>query len=159
MLHNSCNKQNEYKYSCGHLFPLLQIINSHELVCLISRNKYDNVLMLHSYASMIVLLFCHNHFINVYCHMLIAALDFMLRRSRETVLRTLYAHACHEIRATSSTWISTKGDQRSLDPSVDSKSFVLYLKPYISLCRLLIKQSLGQDFPRSFGESGGSSGA
>jgi len=71
--------------------------------------------MLHCYASMIELLFCCNHFIDVYCHMLIAALEFMLRRSREIVLRTLYAHACHEIRATSGTWLSTKGDQRSLD--------------------------------------------
>ena len=32
--------------------------------------------LLHSYASMTVLLFCHNHFIDVYCHMLIAALEF-----------------------------------------------------------------------------------
>jgi hypothetical protein len=39
--------------------------------------------LLHSYASMIVLLFCCNHFIDVYCHMLIAALEFMLCRSRE----------------------------------------------------------------------------
>ena len=45
--------------------------------------------LLHSYASMIVLLSCHNHFIDVYCHMLIAALEFMLRRSREIALRTL----------------------------------------------------------------------
>ena len=67
--------------------------------------------MLHSYSSMIVLLFCHNHFIDVYCHMLIAALEFTLRRSRETVLRILYAHACREIRATSGMWLSTKGDQ------------------------------------------------
>jgi len=38
--------------------------------------------------------------------MLIAALEFMLRRSSETVLRTLYAHACREIRAASGTWLS-----------------------------------------------------
>ena len=48
--------------------------------------------------------FCHNHFIDVFCHMLIAALEFMLCRSRETVLRTLYAHDCREIRAASGTW-------------------------------------------------------
>jgi len=27
-----------------------------------------------------VLLFCRNHFIDVYCHMFIAALEFMLHR-------------------------------------------------------------------------------
>jgi len=64
--------------------------------------------------------------------MLIAALEFMLRRSREIVLRTLHAHACHEIRAVCVTWLSTYGDQRLLDPSVDSESFVLYLKPYVA---------------------------
>jgi len=57
------------------------------------------------------------------------------------------------------TWLSTQGDQRSLDPSVDSESFVLYLEPHVALRRLSIKQSLGQDVPRSSGESGGSSGA
>jgi len=31
----------------------------------------------------IVLLFCRNYFIGVYCHMLIAALQFMLHRSWE----------------------------------------------------------------------------
>ena len=82
---------------------------------MVSRNKYDHVLMLHCYASMIVLLFCRNNFIDVYCHMLIAALEFTLCKSREIVLRTLYAHACCEIRVTSGTWLSTKGDQRSLD--------------------------------------------
>jgi len=39
--------------------------------------------------------------------MLIAALELMLCRSRETVLRTLYAHTCREIRAASGTWLST----------------------------------------------------
>ena len=63
--------------------------------------------VLHSYAYMIVLLFCRNHFIEVYCHVLIAALEFMLCNSREIVLRTLHAHACHEIRAASRTWLST----------------------------------------------------
>jgi len=63
--------------------------------------------VLHSYANMIVLLFCRNHFIDVYCHMLIAALQFVLRRSSEIVLRTLYTHACREIRAASDTWLST----------------------------------------------------
>jgi len=43
--------------------------------------------------------------------------------------------------------------------SVDSESFLLYLKPYVALRRLSIKQSLEQDIPRSSGESGGSSGA
>jgi len=41
--------------------------------------------LLHSYANMNVLLSCHNHFIAVYCHKSIAALEFMLRRSREIV--------------------------------------------------------------------------
>ena len=63
--------------------------------------------VLHSYASMIVVLFCRNHFIHVYCHMLTAALKFILRRSREIVLRTLHAHPCCEIRAASGTWLST----------------------------------------------------
>jgi len=31
----------------------------------------------------IVSLFCHNHFIDVYCRKFIAALEFMLHRSRE----------------------------------------------------------------------------
>jgi len=53
-----------------------------------------------------VLLFCRNHFIDVYRHMFIAALEFMLRRSREIVLRILYSHACHEIRAASGIWLS-----------------------------------------------------
>ena len=41
-----------------------------------------------------VLLFCHKHFIDVYCHMFIAALEFTLRRSREIVLRneSLYVY-------------------------------------------------------------------
>jgi len=56
---------------------------------------------------MIALLFCHNHFIDVYCHMLISALEFILSRSREIILRTLYAHVCREIRAASGTWLST----------------------------------------------------
>jgi len=55
----------------------------------------------------IVLLFCCNHFIDVYCRMFIAALDLMLRWPREIVLRTLYAHACREIRATGGTRLST----------------------------------------------------
>ena len=55
--------------------------------------------------------------------------------------------------------LSTKGEQRSRDPSVDSESFVRYLKRYDALRRLSIKQSLGQDVQRSSGESGGSSGA
>jgi len=63
--------------------------------------------LLHSYASIIVLLFCCNHFIDVYYHMLIAALEFTLSKSKEIVLRTLYAHAYREIRAASGTWLST----------------------------------------------------
>ena len=51
--------------------------------------------------------------------MLIAALEFTLRRSREIVLRTLYAHACRGIRAA-------------------SESFVLHLKPYAALRRLSV---------------------
>jgi len=39
--------------------------------------------------------------------MLIAAVVFMLRRSREIVLRTLHAHACREIREASGTCLST----------------------------------------------------
>ena len=31
-----------------------------------------------------------------------------------------------------------KAHQRSLDPSVDSESFVLYLEPYVALRRLLM---------------------
>jgi len=77
-------------------------------------------MVLHSYASMIVLLFCRNHFIDVYCHMLIADVEFTLRRSREIVLRTLYAPACREMREASGTRLSTSGDQRSREPSVDS---------------------------------------
>ena len=65
--------------------------------------------MLHSYALMIcsTALSFVNHFIEVYCHTLIAAVVFMLRRSREIVLRTLYAHACREIRAASGKLLST----------------------------------------------------
>jgi hypothetical protein len=33
--------------------------------------------VLHSYALMIVLRFYHNHFIDVYCHKLVVALEFM----------------------------------------------------------------------------------
>jgi hypothetical protein len=41
-------------------------------------------------SSYIVLLFCRNHFIDVYCHMLrIVALQFTLRRSREIVVRNV----------------------------------------------------------------------
>ena len=47
-----------------------------------SKGSNIHTLLLHSYASMIVLLFCRTHFIEVYCHMLIAALEFMLRRSK-----------------------------------------------------------------------------
>ena len=92
--------------------------------------------LLYCYASVIVLLFCRNHFIDVYCHTLISAVVFMLCRSREIVLRTLHAHAYREIRAASGTCLSTQGDQRSRDTSVDSESFVLYLKPYVALRRL-----------------------
>ena len=53
----------------------------------------------------ILLLFCGSHFIDVYCHML-TAVEFMLRRSRELVLRILYAHVCREIRAACSTSLS-----------------------------------------------------
>ena len=63
--------------------------------------------VLYSYTLMIVLLFYRNHFIDVYCHMLVAALEFTLRRSREIVLRTLYAYACCENRVASGTWSST----------------------------------------------------
>jgi len=56
--------------------------------------------------------------------MLIAVVEFMLRRSGEIVLRILYAHACREIRTASGTWLSNKGHQLSCDPTVDSESFV-----------------------------------
>jgi len=46
-----------------------------------------------------VLLCYRNRFIDVYHHLFIAALQFMLCRSREIVVRTLYAHACCKIRA------------------------------------------------------------
>ena len=50
----------------------------------VTKQKYFVIKpMLRSYALMIVLLFCRNHFIDVYGHMLIAALDFMLLRSME----------------------------------------------------------------------------
>ena len=70
--------------------------------------------------------------------MLIADVEFALRRSREIVLRTLYAPACREMREASGTRLSTSGDQRSREPSVDSESFVLYLKSYVPLRRLSI---------------------
>ena len=54
----------------------------------------------------IVLLFCGNNFIDVYCHMLTAAIEFMLRRSREIVLRILYALAWREIREACGTWLT-----------------------------------------------------
>ena len=114
--------------------------------------------VLHSCASVNVLLFYRNHFMDAYCHMWIAALEFVTQ-VKEIVLRTLYAHACREIRVANDTWLSTQGDQRSLDPSVDSESFVLYLEPHVALRRLSIKQSLGQDVPWSSGECGGRSGA
>ena len=49
----------------------------------------------------ILLLFCRNYFIAVYRHMLITAIQIMLRKSKEIVRRILYAHACSEIRAAS----------------------------------------------------------
>ena len=104
-----------------------------------------------------VLLFCRNHFIDMHCHMFIAALEFVTQ-VKGIVLSILYAHACCEIRA-AGTWLCTYGDQRSRDSSVDSDSFVLYLKPYVALRNDSINQSLGQDVSSSSGESGGSSGA
>ena len=76
--------------------------------------------------------------------MLIAALEFMLCRSREIGLSILYSHACREIRAASVTLLSTFGDQQSLDPSVDSESVVLYLTPYVALRRHSIKHLWGK---------------
>jgi len=157
--------------------------------------------------------------------MLIAALEFTLRRSREIFPRTLYAHACRGVRPSSGiarskpdgtrwrregkwrgkmrmewvasslalyvgtrsiqslsadphsstassrlnwhprrfkwtrpfrsktksgfcacaitfrtcyTWLSTYSEKRSQDPSVDSESFVLYLKPHVALRTLSI---------------------
>ena len=75
-----------------------------------------------------VSLFCRNRFIDVYCHMFIAAAQDMGRFPR-----TLYAHAGCERRAACGISLSTSGDQRSLDPSVDSESVVLYSKPYVAL--------------------------
>jgi hypothetical protein len=50
----------------------------------VTKRKYFVIKpMLRSYASMIVLFFCRNNFIDVYRHMFIVALDFMLRRSME----------------------------------------------------------------------------
>ena len=63
-------------------------------------------------SSRIVLLFCHNHLMCI--AYVIAALEFVLHRSREIVLRTLYAHACHGIRAASGTGLSTSGNQQLL---------------------------------------------
>jgi hypothetical protein len=42
---------------------------------------FDEVL--HSYANTTALPFCRNYFIDVYRRMLIAPVEFMLRRSRE----------------------------------------------------------------------------
>jgi hypothetical protein len=41
------------------------------------------VMLLLSLPACTVLLLCYNHFIDLYCRMFIAALEFMLRRSRE----------------------------------------------------------------------------
>jgi len=55
---------------------------------------------------------------------------------------------------------SSKNSVRTRLPwnqSGQSESFVLYFKPYAALRRLSIYHLLGQDAPRSSGESGGSS--
>jgi hypothetical protein len=48
-----------------------------------NNNKKKTVILLHSLPACTVLLLCFNHFIDVYCRMFIAAVEFMLRRSRE----------------------------------------------------------------------------
>jgi len=89
--------------------------------------------------------------------MFIATLAFVTY-VKVVVLRILYTPACREIRAAWGKMLNPSSDQRSLEPSGDSESFVLF-ESSRALRRLSIKQSLGQDIPRSFGESGSSSGA
>jgi hypothetical protein len=63
--------------------------------------------LFHNLPTGTVLLLGLNRFIDVYCHMFIAALEFMLTQVKGIALRILYAHACPEIRAASGTWLST----------------------------------------------------
>jgi hypothetical protein len=63
--------------------------------------------VLHSLPACTVLLLCFDYFIDVYCYLFNAALEFMLTQVKGIALRILYAHACREIRAASGTWIST----------------------------------------------------
>jgi len=56
--------------------------------------------------------------------MFIATLAFVTHFTG-VILSILYTPACREIRAAWGTKLNPHGDQRSLDPSVDSESFVL----------------------------------
>jgi len=104
-----------------------------------------------------VLLFYRNAFVDLYCHMLMATLAFVTH-VMGVVLRILYTPACRETIAAWGIKLNPYGDQRSLDRQLTVNP--LYsLKPHAALLTLSIKQSPGQDIPRSFGASGGSSGA
>jgi hypothetical protein len=82
-------------------------------------------------GTALLYVFCCNRFIYVCLHMLIAAL-VLCYTVKGRVLRFLHSHACRESRA-AGVRLSTLGDQRSRDPSVDSPFFVLYLKSYVAL--------------------------
>jgi len=72
-----------------------------------------------------VLLFYRNPFVDLYCRMFSATLAFVTQ-VRGVVLRILYTPTYREIRAAWGTKLNPYGDRRSLDPSVDSESFVLF---------------------------------
>jgi len=59
-----------------------------------------------------VLLFYHNPFVDLYCHMFIATLAFVTH-VKGVVLRILYTPACREIRAAWGTKLNPYGGQRS----------------------------------------------
>ena len=75
--------------------------------------------------SCIVLPFCRNHFIDVYCHMVIAALEFMLRRLREIALRTLRTR---QPRNRSGQWYMVKGAFTRV-PQVDQRGWINQSEP------------------------------
>jgi len=58
-------------------------------------------------------------------YMFIATLAFVTHVTG-VILSILYTPTCREIRGAWSTKLNLYGDQRSLDPSVDSESFVLF---------------------------------
>ena len=58
-------------------------------VCVAVLQSHVGIAELRPHALYYCFVFCRNHFIDVYRHIFIAALEFMLRRSREIALRTL----------------------------------------------------------------------